>query len=92
VAHVKKWHLFVTFTYNLSHPELTGHASLFYDARKALKNDSSSRVVMIQREITERTIELLKLEGGRPSLVLDVRCGSRLSGEVHLKCCDFGLF
>ena len=92
MALVKKCYLFVTFTYNLSHPKLTGHASLFYDARKAHKNDSSSCMVMIQQEITERTIELLKLEGGRPSLVLDVRCGNGLSGEMHLTCCDFGLF
>ena len=42
----------------MSRPELTGHASLFYDAREARKYDSSSRVVGIQREITERAIEL----------------------------------
>jgi len=69
----------------MSRPELTGHASLFYDAREARKYDSSSRMVGIQREITERAIELLKLEGGRPSLVLDVGCGSGLSGQVRLR-------
>lgn len=79
----------------MSRPELTGHASLFYDAREARKYDSSSRMVGIQREITERAIELLKLEGGRPSLVLDVGCGSGLSGQVRLRavllvCLDFG--
>ena len=76
----------------MSRPELTGHASLFYDAREARKYDSSSRMVGIQREITERAIELLKLEGGRPSLVLDVGCGSGLSGQVRLTYCAFGLF
>ena len=76
----------------MSRPELTGHASLFYDAREARKYDSSSRMVGIQREITERAIELLKLEGGRPSLVLDVGCGSGLSGQVRLACCAFGMF
>lgn len=72
----------------MSRPELTGHASLFYNAKEARKYDSSSRMVGIQREITERAIELLKLPsadgggGGRPSLILDVGCGSGLSGQV----------
>lgn len=72
----------------MSRPESTGHASLFYNAKEARKYDSSSRMVGIQREITERAIELLKLpspgprEGGRPSFILDVGCGSGLSGQV----------
>mmetsp|Transcript_32031 Transcript_32031/g.59178 ORF Transcript_32031/g.59178 Transcript_32031/m.59178 type:complete len:326 (+) Transcript_32031:90-1067(+) len=72
----------------MSRPELTGHASLFYNAKEARKYDSSSRMVGIQREITERAIELLKLpspsprEGGTPSFILDVGCGSGLSGQV----------
>eukprot|EP00578_Thalassiosira_sp_NH16_P004145 CAMPEP_0181138846 /NCGR_PEP_ID=MMETSP1071-20121207/34464_1 /TAXON_ID=35127 /ORGANISM="Thalassiosira sp., Strain NH16" /LENGTH=332 /DNA_ID=CAMNT_0023225709 /DNA_START=88 /DNA_END=1083 /DNA_ORIENTATION=- len=73
----------------MSRPELTGHASLFYNAKEARKYDSSSRMVGIQREITERAIELLKLpspgpreKGGRPSFILDVGCGSGLSGQV----------
>jgi 18S rRNA (guanine1575-N7)-methyltransferase len=68
----------------MSRPELTGHASLFYNAREARKYDSSSRMVGIQREITERAIELLKLPNDRPSFILDVGCGSGLSGQV---CC-----
>lgn len=67
----------------MSRPELTGHASLFYNAKEARKYDSSSRMVGIQREITERAIELLKLPEGRPSFVLDVGCGSGLSGQVN---------
>lgn len=39
-------------------------------------------MVGIQREITERAIELLKLPSDRPSLILDVGCGSGLSGQV----------
>lgn len=64
----------------MSRPELTGHASLFYNAKEARKYDSSSRMVGIQREITERAIELLRMD--KPSLVLDVGCGSGLSGQV----------
>lgn len=82
----------------MSRPELTGHASLFYNAREARKYDSSSRMVGIQREITERAIELLNLprpgprDGGRPSFVLDVGCGSGLSGQVSVQYIDAALF
>jgi len=68
----------------MSRPELTGHASIFYNAKEARKYDSSSRMVGVQREITERAIELLRLPQSpdKPSLVLDVGCGSGLSGKV----------
>jgi 18S rRNA (guanine1575-N7)-methyltransferase len=66
----------------MSRPELTGHASLFYNAKEAKKYDSSSRMVGVQREITERAIELLRLPHDKPSLILDVGCGSGLSGQV----------
>ena len=65
----------------MSRPELTVPADVFYDAREARKYDSSSRMVSIQREITERAIELLRLPTDRPALVLDVGCGSGLSGK-----------
>jgi len=66
----------------MSRPELTGEASLFYNAKEARKYDTSSRMIGVQREITERAIELLKLPTDRPSFVLDVGCGSGLSGRV----------
>lgn len=68
----------------MSRPELTGHASNFYNSKEAKKYDSSSRMIGVQREITERAIELLRLPplSEKPSLVLDVGCGSGLSGKV----------
>lgn len=66
----------------MSRPELTGHASLFYNAKEARKYDSSSRMIGVQREITERAIELLRLPGDKPSFILDIGCGSGLSGQV----------
>ena len=51
----------------MSRPELTGHASLFYNEKEARKYNSSSRMIGIQREITERAIELLRLDDSRPS-------------------------
>jgi SAM-dependent methyltransferase len=66
----------------MSRPELTGHASQFYNQREAKKYDSSSRMIGIQREITERAIELLRLPTDKPSFLLDIGCGSGLSGQV----------
>ena len=41
-------------------------------------------MIGVQREITERAIELLRLPplSEKPSLILDVGCGSGLSGKV----------
>jgi predicted TPR repeat methyltransferase len=67
----------------MSRPELTGHASLFYNEKEARKYHSSSRMVNVQREITVRAIELLLLPDDRPSsFILDLGCGSGLSGQV----------
>jgi len=65
----------------MSRPELTGAANLFYNAKEAKKYDSSSRMIGIQREITDRAIELLRLPRGS-SYILDIGCGSGLSGQV----------
>jgi 18S rRNA (guanine1575-N7)-methyltransferase len=66
----------------MSRPELTGDAALFYNHREARKYDSSSRMMGVQRDITERAVELLRLDPDVPSLILDVGCGSGLSGKV----------
>lgn len=71
----------------MSRPEVTGHAALYYNAKEARKYDSSSRMVGVQREITERAMELLKLSNHSstttaPCLILDIGCGSGLSGQV----------
>ena len=48
-------------------------------------------MVGIQREINESAIKLLNLEGGRPSLVMDIRCQSKLRGQVRLSAALFFL-
>jgi len=66
----------------MSRPELIGHASLYYNSKEARKYNSSSRIIGVQREITERSIELLRLPTSKPSYILDIGCGSGLSGQV----------
>lgn len=73
----------------MSRPELTANAASYYNEKEARKYNSSSRMIGVQREITERAIELLRLPDCRtpgnndvPSLVLDIGCGSGLSGRV----------
>lgn len=65
----------------MSRPEATGPAELYYDEDEAAKYRQGSRLAHIQRQMTERALELLALPN-RPCLLLDIGCGSGLSGEV----------
>lgn len=42
----------------------------------------STRIIEIQVQMCERAIELLALPDDQPSLILDIGCGSGLSGSV----------
>lgn len=64
-------------------PEHTAPPEIFYDADEAAKYTSNTRVASVQRRLTERALELLALpQGGKPCLLLDLGCGSGLSGEA----------
>lgn len=52
----------------------------FYNAEEARKYTTSTRIIEIQAEMTQRAVELLNLPPG-PAYLLDVGCGSGLSGE-----------
>lgn len=65
-----------------SRPEHTAPPDIFYDESEAQKYAQSSRMIEIQTQMSERAIELLKLPPGKPSYILDVGCGTALSGEV----------
>ena len=62
-------------------PEETGPADLFYDEKEANKYLHSSRMIEVQTTMAERALEMLDLPEG-PALLLDVGCGTGLSGEV----------
>ncbi|KAK0748408.1 S-adenosyl-L-methionine-dependent methyltransferase [Apiosordaria backusii] len=64
----------------MSRPEDTLQADVHYDDVEARKYTTSSRIQNIQASMTRRALELLDLN--TPSLILDVGCGSGLSGEI----------
>ncbi|ONK70608.1 uncharacterized protein A4U43_C05F35520 [Asparagus officinalis] len=64
-------------------PELQAPPEIFYNESEARKYTTSSRIVEIQARISERALELLNLPNdGVPRLLLDIGCGSGLSGET----------
>eukprot|EP00271_Cylindrocystis_brebissonii_P013768 TRINITY_DN34002_c0_g1_i1.p1 TRINITY_DN34002_c0_g1~~TRINITY_DN34002_c0_g1_i1.p1 ORF type:complete len:312 (-),score=64.74 TRINITY_DN34002_c0_g1_i1:1061-1957(-) len=64
-------------------PEQIAPPEIFYNASEARKYTTSSRMIEIQAKLTERAVELLSLaDDGVPRLLLDIGCGSGLSGET----------
>ncbi|TQS38570.1 hypothetical protein Golomagni_00921 [Golovinomyces magnicellulatus] len=64
----------------MSRPEDTLPPDLYYNDSEARKYTTSSRIQNIQATMTHRALQLLDLD--KPSLILDVGCGSGLSGEI----------
>ncbi|KAG2662324.1 hypothetical protein PVAP13_1KG523800 [Panicum virgatum] len=64
-------------------PEFQAPPDVFYNESEARKYTTSSRIIEIQSRISERALELLALPNdGVPKLLLDIGCGSGLSGET----------
>nr|QBH74338.1 hypothetical protein [Isotomurus palustris] len=61
-------------------PELTAPPEFFYNEDEARKYSQNSRMMEIQGEMAERAIELLELPEDEPQMILDLGCGSGLSG------------
>lgn len=64
----------------MSRPEDTLPPDLFYNDVESRKYTTSSRIRSIQASMTNRALELLDLR--QSSFILDVGCGSGLSGEI----------
>ena len=64
----------------MSRPEDILPPDLFYNDNESRKYTTSSRIQNIQASMTHRALELLDLP--EPSMILDVGCGSGLSGEI----------
>lgn len=64
-----------------SRPEHQAPPEIFYNETEARKYTSNSRMIEIQQKLSERAVELLALPEDTPCFVLDIGCGSGLSGE-----------
>eukprot|EP00111_Clytia_hemisphaerica_P017185 TCONS_00050874-protein len=63
-------------------PELKAPPEVFYNDVEARKYTSNTRMIEIQNQMTLRALELLALPEDEPCFLLDIGCGSGLSGEV----------
>lgn len=63
-------------------PELKAPPEVFYNEDEARKYTSNTRMIEIQNQMTLRALEILALPEDQPSYLLDIGCGSGLSGEV----------
>ncbi|KAL6191738.1 hypothetical protein ACLB2K_038128 [Fragaria x ananassa] len=67
----------------MSRPELQNPPEIFYNDEEARKYTRNSRIMEIQSELSDRALELLALpQDDVPRLLLDIGCGSGLSGET----------
>jgi 18S rRNA (guanine1575-N7)-methyltransferase len=64
----------------MSRPEDLLPPDLYYNDTASAKYTTSSRIQAIQSSMTHRALDLLDL--ATPSLILDIGCGSGLSGEI----------
>ncbi|KAJ2808045.1 18S rRNA (guanine1575-N7)-methyltransferase [Coemansia guatemalensis] len=66
----------------MSRPEHIAPPELFYGETEAKKYTRNTRIAAIQAEMTMRAVELLCLDERQPHYLLDIGCGSGLSGEI----------
>ncbi|KAL7415006.1 S-adenosyl-L-methionine-dependent methyltransferase [Mrakia frigida] len=67
----------------MSRPEHISPPEIYYGDVEATKYTQNSRIQTIQTEMTLRALELLALpENAGPQFLLDIGCGSGLSGEI----------
>lgn len=55
---------------------------MFYNEAEAVKYAQNSRMISIQRELTERSLEILAIPPGKQRLLLDIGAGTGISGSV----------
>ncbi|KAG0229655.1 hypothetical protein BGW42_001416 [Actinomortierella wolfii] len=66
----------------MSRPEHLAPPEIIYGGDEAKKYTSNSRIAAVQAEMASRALELLNLPEDFSGYILDVGCGSGLSGEV----------
>ncbi|EKM82538.1 hypothetical protein AGABI1DRAFT_68248 [Agaricus bisporus var. burnettii JB137-S8] len=66
----------------MSRPELIAPPEIYYGDSEAKKYTQNTRNQQIQADMTYRALELLNLPPEEPAFLLDIGCGSGLSGEI----------
>lgn len=66
----------------MARPEHLNPPDVFYNESEAKKYATSGRMQQIQTLLSERAIELLALKDDSPKLLLDIGCGTGLSGKT----------
>ncbi|KAF5373938.1 hypothetical protein D9758_000657 [Tetrapyrgos nigripes] len=66
----------------MSRPELQAPPEIYYGDIEAKKYTKNTRNQQIQADMTYRALELLNLPPDEPAFLLDIGCGSGLSGEI----------
>jgi len=66
----------------MSRPEHQAPPEIYYGDTEAQKYTGNTRNQAIQAQMTHRALELLSLPEGQSSMLLDIGCGSGLSGEI----------
>ncbi|TFL07385.1 S-adenosyl-L-methionine-dependent methyltransferase [Pterulicium gracile] len=66
----------------MSRPELVAPPEIYYGDTEASKYTQNTRIQQIQAEMTYRAMELLNIPEGETAFLLDIGCGSGLSGEI----------
>ncbi|ORX92884.1 S-adenosyl-L-methionine-dependent methyltransferase [Basidiobolus meristosporus CBS 931.73] len=66
----------------MSRPEHQGPPEFVYNDVEAAKYTSNTRIAAIQAEMAFRALELLNLPEDQSCFLLDIGCGSGLSGEI----------
>ncbi|KAM5229019.1 18S rRNA (guanine-N(7))-methyltransferase isoform 2-T2 [Ctenodactylus gundi] len=62
-------------------PEHSGPPELFYDKNEARKYVRNSRMIDVQTKMAQRALELLNLPEDQSCYLLDIGCGTGLSGD-----------
>ncbi|KAG1905859.1 S-adenosyl-L-methionine-dependent methyltransferase [Suillus fuscotomentosus] len=66
----------------MSRPEHQAPPEIYYGDAEAKKYTQNTRNKQIQADMTYRALELLNLPSDEPAFLLDIGCGSGLSGEI----------
>ncbi|CAG8465539.1 12699_t:CDS:2 [Dentiscutata erythropus] len=66
----------------MSRPEHQAPPEIYYNDEEARKYTSNTRIQSVQADLTYRALELLNLPENEPAFLLDIGCGSGLSGEI----------